>query len=113
VVLAFVEPRAGGARVTLTCGGHPLPFHVSGGQVTAVGQPGMVIGLFPDPQLDDTELWLGPGDGILLYTDGVTEARSITGDFQPDLLPKMLAAAADRTAEGLVDAADQAVLQFE
>src|SRR5438270_11996389 len=87
LVLAFVEPRAGGAHVTLACGGHPLPFLVTGDKVTTVGAPGMVIGLFPDPNLDDAEVWLAPGDGLLLYTDGVTEARSVTGEFRSDLLP--------------------------
>lgn len=49
------------------------------GQVEAVGKPGTVLGFVPDPRLHDTPLRLGPGDALVLYTDGITEARTPTG----------------------------------
>ena len=56
--------------------GHPLPLLVKPGiRARAVGRPGLFLGSFADPVLHDQELLLEPGDVIVLYTDGVTEAR--------------------------------------
>lgn len=61
---------------TIGCGGHPPPVLVGGGSApTAVGRPGTLIGMFDHPRLHDTELVLDAGDALVLYTDGVTEAR--------------------------------------
>jgi serine phosphatase RsbU (regulator of sigma subunit) len=40
-----------------------------------------VLGVFPEAELRDTSLRLMPGEALVLYTDGVTEARSPDGDF--------------------------------
>jgi sigma-B regulation protein RsbU (phosphoserine phosphatase) len=40
-----------------------------------------VLGVFPEAELSDTSLRLMPGEALVLYTDGVTEARSPDGDF--------------------------------
>ena len=37
------------------------------------GVPGTLIGVYPDPDLTDAEVFLGPGDAMVLYTDGVSE----------------------------------------
>lgn len=78
-----VEPREdGSADLTLACGGHPPPLlHRSGGGVKEVGEPGRAIGVFEDLELDDCRLVLGAGDTLVLYTDGVTEARAPDGTF--------------------------------
>ena len=61
---------------------------LQGGRIVAVGgtageartvldAAGRVLGIFPDPGFPEGEPFdLGPGDSILLYTDGATEARS-------------------------------------
>jgi serine phosphatase RsbU (regulator of sigma subunit) len=41
-------------------------------QLEARGPP---LGFFPDIQLADVRFRLTPGDTLLLYTDGATEAR--------------------------------------
>ena len=52
------------------------------GRVKAVGQPGTLLGLLPDPDLSDTRLLLRSGDSMILFTDGVTESRShVDRDF--------------------------------
>jgi sigma-B regulation protein RsbU (phosphoserine phosphatase) len=40
----------------------------------------MVLGIFPDIQYDQSELPLRPGDRLLFYTDGITEARDPEGE---------------------------------
>jgi PAS domain S-box-containing protein len=76
VALAYIEPQgAGGLGVELALGGHPPPLvlHPDGG-VEAVGALGAILGVSPDPLLPDRRLGLAPGDLMLVYTDGVTEA---------------------------------------
>ncbi|MFN2543538.1 MAG: SpoIIE family protein phosphatase [Actinomycetota bacterium] len=71
VPATWVAPHA---RVTLACGGHPLPYVVRrGGPIEVVGSPGTLIGIYPDIDLTDVEITLGPGDAMVLYTDGVSE----------------------------------------
>jgi PAS domain S-box-containing protein len=112
----IVEPGDGQAKVTLACGGHPLPLLVdAAGGLRAVGRPGSGIGMFPEPDLVDTVHTLGPGEALVLYTDGVLEARSPDGAFDPDLFTSALSAAAVAGADaaGLASAVEAAVLAFE
>jgi PAS domain S-box-containing protein len=79
-----LEPQDGsaGVRVDVSRAGHPPPLMVhSSGEVEEVGCSGRVLGVFPDAELRDTSLRLMPGETLVLYTDGVTEARSPDGDF--------------------------------
>jgi len=60
----------------LACGGHPLPLVVHpDGRVTPVGRLGTLLGSDIEPQLTDVTVRLGPGEVLVLYTDGVTEVR--------------------------------------
>jgi serine phosphatase RsbU (regulator of sigma subunit) len=76
-VLARLEPRAsGGARLVVACGGHPPPVVLraaGGGEVAGV--PGTLLGVEAQVHIEDRELQLEPGDALVLYTDGATEAR--------------------------------------
>jgi PAS domain S-box-containing protein len=116
IVYATVEPLAveGGARVILACGGHPLPLLLAAdGSVRAVGEPGTAIGLFEEVDLREVDVALRPGDSLVLFTDGFVEVRSPSGDFDPDLLARVLATAAGRTAEGIAEIIDAAAHDFE
>ncbi len=64
-----------GARVTLSVGGHPLPLVLRGdGRVEPVGEHGTMLGVLSDPELADQTADLAPGDSLVLYTDGLTDA---------------------------------------
>jgi PAS domain S-box-containing protein len=79
-----LEPQDGsvGVGVDVSRAGHPPPLLVrSGATVEEVGCSGKVLGVFPDAELRDTSLRLMPGEALVLYTDGVTEARSPDGEF--------------------------------
>ena len=43
--------------------------------LTEFGQFGSLLGIFPEPTFYVDSRVLGPGDVLVLYTDGVTEAR--------------------------------------
>ncbi|MEA2429066.1 MAG: hypothetical protein QOF37_2694 [Thermoleophilaceae bacterium] len=65
----------GGVRVEMASGGHPLPLLLRpGAGAKALGEPGTLLGVVPDPRFHDVAIDLGPGDSLVLYTDGLTEA---------------------------------------
>lgn len=76
-IYATVHPHRAATSVRVSSAGHPLALvRRAGGQVQAVGRPGTLLGLLPGPDLHDTRLLLRAGDSMILFTDGVTEARS-------------------------------------
>jgi serine phosphatase RsbU (regulator of sigma subunit) len=71
------EPRGDGARMRLSCGGHPLPLVLrASGAVEPVGRLGTLLGADVEPVLADVSVDLAPGELVVLYTDGVTEVRA-------------------------------------
>lgn len=70
--------------VTLVNAGHPPLLCRSGadGQVREIGENeiGLPLGVFDRPY-EEVRLRLEPGDSLVFYTDGITEARNPQGDF--------------------------------
>jgi len=63
--------------VTYTNAGHNPPLCVrAGGTVDTLTGGGVVLGVVPDISLEDREVRLEPGDTLVLYTDGITEAMN-------------------------------------
>jgi PAS domain S-box-containing protein len=84
-----------GVAITLALGGHPRPLLRSrSGLVRAVGRTGTVLGLLPTVEVAEVRVVLNPGDVLLLYTDGVTEARRGKEQFGEERLAEVLAASA-------------------
>ncbi|MDQ3974740.1 MAG: SpoIIE family protein phosphatase, partial [Actinomycetota bacterium] len=105
VVFARLEQDVCGAWVTLACGGHPQPVVVRrAGWIDLRGQPGMLLGLFDDPELADDRVGLGPGDALVFCTDGITEARDSSGRmFADEGLPGLLLECANADAQHTAD----------
>ncbi|XVV01320.1 PP2C family protein-serine/threonine phosphatase [Actinosynnema sp. CA-248983] len=77
VVGNLVPVQAGGLRVTLAAGGHPAPLVLrSGGRVDEVAVHGGIVGVLPEVKFQQTTVALAPGETLLIYSDGVTEARA-------------------------------------
>ncbi|NMR18840.1 SpoIIE family protein phosphatase [Cellulomonas fimi] len=75
-VLVRVRRSEGTWRATVACGGHPLPLlRRAGRSPVRVGEHGALLGVLPHARFTDTEVALKPGDALVLFTDGVTEAR--------------------------------------
>ena len=67
----------GGLAGRLCCAGHPPALvRRADGRVRQVDAPGPLLGLLPGIELTDVRFRLAPGDTMLLYTDGATEARA-------------------------------------
>ncbi|WP_244157362.1 PP2C family protein-serine/threonine phosphatase [Serratia oryzae] len=61
---------------TLCQAGHPTPFIIrAGGELQAVGQGGMPVGLFPEAEYQDSHFTLESGDRLYLYSDGIIECE--------------------------------------
>lgn len=111
VTAQFIDiPRAGDAEARIVCCGHPPPLLLRDGTATFLDAipPAPPLGLldlggpaFPHPVPLDTR----PGDTLLFYTDGVTEARDGDGAFYP--LPERAAGRlreAGEAGKGLAEA---------
>src|SRR5262249_11162594 len=63
-------------RLTLANAGHCRPVFLPAGEAPrwAVESLGTALGFEPSQEFERTELTLRPGDSLILYTDGVTEA---------------------------------------
>lgn len=100
-IYATVRPRLSTTSVRISSAGHPLALiRRSDRRVETVGAPGTLLGPFPDPDLHDTRLQLRAGDAMILYTDGVIEARSHINRelFGDQRLIELLAGPANLTA---------------
>jgi serine phosphatase RsbU (regulator of sigma subunit) len=74
VFLAIFDPKK--HTLQYANAGHNPPLVRRGsGTLEELTNTGSVIGVFDDLQLDEATITLGSGDAIVLYTDGVTEAR--------------------------------------
>ena len=92
------------ARVTVACGGHPLPIVVrADGRTEEIGTPGTLIGLVDDLDLQDRSASLREGDAVVLYTDGLTEANAPDHILAPEELAAIAAEGAGDTAAALVE----------
>ena len=68
---------------TYANGGHnpPLIVHADGSSTVLAMTGGVALGVVPSIQYEQTTVALSPGDTILLYTDGITDATNEEGEF--------------------------------
>ena len=77
IACAHIDLTRSPARLTVSCGGHPLPvLRRADGGVEEVGAFGTLLGLPGEAVLHDRSTELHPGDTLVLYTDGLTEAQA-------------------------------------
>jgi PAS domain S-box-containing protein len=109
------EDSSPGVGVDVSRAGHPAPLLVRpDGPVEEIGPPGRVLGVFEDAELGNVSLRLMPGEALVLYTDGVTEARSPDGDFFGDEgLHRLLRSCSGLDAAGIAARIKNVVLNFQ
>jgi sigma-B regulation protein RsbU (phosphoserine phosphatase) len=115
-VFVVLEPREGGMRLVVASGGHHLPLRVRPtGEIDTIGTTGTILGMLDRPLLTDTSTVLGAGETIVLYTDGVVEARRDREFFDDDRLRSTVADLARRgaSAQQVADAIVAAALDFQ
>ena len=107
-----LDPQTG--ELLYANAGHTRPVLLEKTPSLMNPDPGIALGLFRDADLKDYTLRLGPAEGILLYTDGVTEAVSPRKQFfgEQRLLETLKNIQDPLDAEKIVSAVSQAVKHF-
>jgi sigma-B regulation protein RsbU (phosphoserine phosphatase) len=102
-----------GKKLSYSNAGHCPPMLVREGSCLRMNEGGPVLGIFQEPAYAEEEIELRSGDCLVLFTDGVTEARSTSGrEFGEDRLQELLVAAHKLGAADLRDRIMGAVNEF-
>ena len=100
------DPRTRRLRFANAAHNPPLIWRSQQRSVSRLDAPGLLIGLQPEAEYGVGSTVLEPGDVLLYYTDGVTEAPGITGDrFDEDRLIRSLESAcrSGTGSQGILD----------
>jgi len=114
-IYAAVRLVPGGTMVRISSAGHPLALvRTSNGRVREFGRPGDLLGVLAHPELHDSQRLLRSGDSLILFSDGVTEARrgadrELYGD---ERLRRLVAGLDGLTAVAMAEAIQLATLSF-
>jgi PAS domain S-box-containing protein len=114
VLYASLTPRDRRVEVCLATGGHPLPMVLrASGEVETAGSPGSLLGILDDPEISEHAFELGPGDALVLVTDGVTEATAADRATGPSRLAALLAGHAGEDAAAIAEAVERDALESQ
>ena len=104
----------GGVRCTLASAGHPLPLLLGpDGEVRTAARPQTLLGVVEDETYTSETIELTPGASLLCVTDGVTERRSGSAQFDDgDGLARALAGCAGLSAELIAERISRLVHEF-
>ncbi|WP_210589636.1 SpoIIE family protein phosphatase [Streptomyces sp. GESEQ-35] len=109
-----LAPFDGGVRCTLASAGHPLPLLLGpDGSVRPTARPQTLLGVVEDETYRCETFELRPGDTLLCVTDGVTERRSGSRQFDDgDGLAEALAGCVGLSAELIAERIRRMVHEF-
>jgi sigma-B regulation protein RsbU (phosphoserine phosphatase) len=111
-VYAVLDPQTG--EFTYANAGHNPPIWIRRqGGVEKLSRTMIALGLLGAPLVTQRSITLDPGDSVLMYTDGLTEAFSPEGDlFGEALLLESITRAAAPSAEALIQTVQADLLAF-
>lgn len=115
VVCARIRPQTDGryAEVDVAVAGHPAPIVLrADGRVEQLEVFGTAAGVRPQITYRPTTVRLERGDALLMFTDGVDEARGSAGFYGVDRLLRFLPAYAGADPEVICEAVEQDVLTY-
>ncbi|MFD3681240.1 GAF domain-containing SpoIIE family protein phosphatase [Streptomyces sp. NPDC058613] len=115
LVYGQLTPTDHGLDIDLVRAGHTHPIHLDTHRTAhTVEAPGSLLGITADPEVSVHHLHLHAHESLLLYTDGITEARDSTGrQFGDDrLITALSSSPRQRAAHEAIDALTQAVRTF-
>jgi sigma-B regulation protein RsbU (phosphoserine phosphatase) len=109
----LVAGRTTEKGVDLCNAGHCRPLLLRSDGTDRIEATGLPLGLFFECRHTVRQIRLDPGDSLVLYTDGITEAQGADGDaYEEDGLIRALHGHADRGALALVDGVLRDVARF-
>ena len=78
IFYGILEPQTG--KLAFINGGHEPPIIIGPGGIKTILKPtGPAVGLYPKLEFKTGSIIMAPGDTLLVYTDGVTDARNKAG----------------------------------
>ena len=100
----YAQFEESGRQLRYVNAGHNPPFLMrrtgADVEITELTAGGTVLGLFPEVKYEDAAIDLQPGDVLLAFTDGVTEAHNAEGEeFGEERLKDLLRGTAGSSAE--------------
>jgi sigma-B regulation protein RsbU (phosphoserine phosphatase) len=100
--------------LTFSNAGHNPPIlHRADGTIIPLVDGGVALGVLPDAQYEDRPIAIRPGDVLVFYTDGISEAESPTGEqFGTSRIEQRIAELAGRSAQEILDGIISTVLQW-
>jgi phosphoserine phosphatase RsbU/P len=107
VTAGYVYLDPGRGALAYAGAGHPplLAWRAREKKVECMEENGLMLGIFPEGAYKCMTADLAPGDRFVLYTDGITEAPSLSGEeFGMDRFKSFLAEHAASPAQELCDA---------
>ena len=109
---AELDPESG--SLSFLNAGHnpPLIVHAAG-TVEQLASGGLPLGIKPDAEYREGRTQLQPGDVLVIYSDGVTEAVSPTGEeFGPTRLYEVVSRNVEASAAGIRDRIESSLTKF-
>lgn len=111
----FIPNNDGSVALRISLAGHPQPLAVRrSGDVDGVGRYGPPLGMLPVVAHETVDEVLAPGEALVLFTDGVTEARRGLDQFGTSRLQATLSmAAVGSSADEMAEAVERAAAAFQ
>ncbi|KXJ99201.1 MAG: serine phosphatase RsbU [Acidobacteria bacterium OLB17] len=110
--VAELDPPTGRVKF-INCGHNPPLIGRANGSVEQLASGGLPLGIIPTAEYDSGLVTLGPGDVLVAYSDGVSEANNINEEeFGLDRLTKVVQANITASASGLRDKVESALSAF-
>ena len=116
VTVLYGVLHAATCRFTYGRAGHELPVLCNelGVAVTPCCGRGEPLGVFADPEIDEKTIQLSPGETLLIYTDGMTDAIDEQGvSFGVKRLHESLGASCHLSAQGICDSLIELVMTHQ
>jgi len=109
---AVIDTQSG--RMHYARAGHDPPLHYRQGEVHTLPGDGRFLGLFEGLSIEERDLQLLPGDLLVLFSDGVTDALNVDGEqFGVERVRCIVQEHAGSGAQTVCDAIYQDVLHFQ
>jgi serine phosphatase RsbU (regulator of sigma subunit) len=109
---AELDPKNGGLAFLNAGHNPPLIVH-AGGTMEQLAAGGLPLGIMPNADFREGRTMLHPGDVLVIYSDGVSEATNPAGEeFGPTRLYEVVARNLDASAGGIRDRIESALTKF-
>ncbi len=100
-----IDLRSGKLRYIRAGQDCPLLYRAGGSQPEILDADGRFLGMLPNLALEEREIWLNPGDVLIAYSDGVTDAMNVENQpYGPERLAALLSGLRSASAEEICSA---------